>query len=279
VKTELFQLVCEYFAGEIKHTSNVRHIFDSQSIARIDAKLDEVLTQLRSTRLGTQDLSVKMSIHLDTTLDEVISRLDDILTQLQQLTEEDHLQIQSIMIGSVILVVEGSPTSATKLQSLFNTGQFNQILDFTVLTVQMETEMTSQPKPTFQKNQSVTIGDQATGVIAVAGDGNRIEHVQQTQQPALSAENIDIRAEIEILRQKLAQLNASERELARVHGAFDGIERELKYPELDKKAIGFAVKQFLEHIQQINSPLLVELTPTVQKIAVWTGKQSLLNKR
>jgi hypothetical protein len=145
----LFERVCDYFASEIKHNPAVRHIFDSQTLARIDAKLSEAVAQIRYDLLGiTHTLTqmnetlaqIKTKLFTETTarIKMEVNLADFSVAQVVsiiQTMKQQGLTTLRIEAGSIIIVVAGQPSAIAQLHRLFNTGQLSQSLGVPVLEV------------------------------------------------------------------------------------------------------------------------------------------------
>lgn len=128
----------------------------------------------------------------------------------------------------------------------------------------------SASKPSNQ-NRSVSIGGSMTNGAIITGDSNTASiQVQQAALPQL--ESVNIQAELIVLREVLAQLQAPDQR--KIERALEDAEEELKKPEPNKDEVGQALERALNYAQKANgfAEAINKLRPHVEKAAVWLGE-------
>lgn len=153
VRAELFERMCEYFASEIKHTPEVRHIFDSQLLARINTSQADTLQRVRNVEelvsqlcsaFGLQPVSdVRWMMRINADIRNVgMASLQGGVEQMRQLSGDDSLKIAGIEgSGSIMLVLEGSLQGFERLRSLSESRELTEILGIPVERVNIESEV------------------------------------------------------------------------------------------------------------------------------------------
>lgn len=121
------------------------------------------------------------------------------------------------------------------------------------------------------QDRSVQIGRDMTGSVIQTGDSNTAS-VQLQQASLPRPESVDIRSEIDALRELLAQLETSDRR--KIENALDDAGEELSKPEPDKDEVGKALDRALDYAQKANgfAEAIDQLRPHVEKAVGWLGE-------
>jgi hypothetical protein len=83
--------------------------------------------------------SPKIGFEFKATLEEIDSQLlDEILTLLQQRSQDANLRIWTVTEGSVILILSGSQAGIKRLNSLYQTGELREILGIAIEDVWLD---------------------------------------------------------------------------------------------------------------------------------------------
>ncbi len=127
IRTDVFKRMCDYFAWEIKNTSEVRHIFDSQTLAQIDARLIELVEMLQ------RQSKPAITVELDTDFNKLgIPELWAVIEKLQGIVKG---KMTGVEAGSVRIFLEGTQEGMNRLESLFKSGELTEILGVPVKDV------------------------------------------------------------------------------------------------------------------------------------------------
>jgi hypothetical protein len=117
-------------------------------------------------------------------------------------------------------------------------------------------------------NRSVSIGGNVTGSAVVTGDGNTVS-VQFNQANLPAPETVNIQAELQALRDLLAQLDDPI-----VAGVAQKLEQEAAKPEPDKSVIAKTLETGLTYAKDLAdfSDTIDKLRPHVEATASWLGQ-------
>ncbi len=117
-------------------------------------------------------------------------------------------------------------------------------------------------------NRSVSIGGNVTGSAVVTGDGNTVS-VQFNQANLPAPETVNIQAELQALRDLLAQLDDPI-----VAGVAQKLEQEAAKPEPDKNVIAKTLETGLTYAKDLAdfSDTIDKLRPHVEATASWLGQ-------
>ena len=118
-------------------------------------------------------------------------------------------------------------------------------------------------------NRSINVGGSITNSTANTGD-NVLIH-QANSQTNLQAADVDIRQEINTLREVLRQLQTQDQ--GKIERAFTDIEEEFAKPEPDKGEVEGAIERVMGYAKKANDygEIMGKLTTTFTPIAVWLG--------
>jgi len=180
VGAELFQRMCDYFASEIKHTPEVRHIFDSQILAQLNAALADCHENLErkfenmealmterfdslerkpgnvpdkhkpaQTATAQADSQVRWAMKIEGEVQNLSAvQAKDIFGKLLDICGEGmSLTLQRIEAGSIVLVFEGSRRGFEHVRSLFRQGKLKEVCGIRVEDVGMEGAALSESEP------------------------------------------------------------------------------------------------------------------------------------
>jgi len=150
VKEKLFDLTCLYFVWEIKHTPEVRHIFQTQLLTQIDATGADTLQRLQNMEdlllrlcnmFGLQQVpDVRWMLKINLSIQDVMEQLQNVAEKLKQHSKDGSLRVARIEGESnIVLVFEGSKQGFEQIRSLFQSSQLTQMLEIPVAGVEMET--------------------------------------------------------------------------------------------------------------------------------------------
>ena len=121
------------------------------------------------------------------------------------------------------------------------------------------------------QNRSVSIGGSPIGSAIQTGNSNNASvQFKQTTLPA--PEHVNIRAEIDAIREALAKLETSDRR--KIDNAFADAKEELKKPEPDKDEVGQALERALNYGKKAEGfvQLIEKLEPHLTKAIAWLGE-------
>lgn len=135
----------------------------------------------------------------------------------------------------------------------------------------------SQERFSWQ-NRSVSVGGSVTGSAITTGDRNVTSvHYQPVSLPA--PESVDVRAELNALREILIKLESSDRR--KIDNAFADVEEELNKPQPDKTEVGKALDRAFDYAKKAEGfvGLTEKLKPHLTKTVAWLGENwhKLLN--
>lgn len=121
------------------------------------------------------------------------------------------------------------------------------------------------------QNRSVSIGGSVTGSAIVTGDSNTVS-VQFQPASLPKPEQVNIKAEVEALREVLATLSSPDRR--KIDNALEDAEEELKKPEPDKDEVGKALDRAIGYAEKATgfAEAIDKLRPHVQNAAAWLGE-------
>lgn len=128
------------------------------------------------------------------------------------------------------------------------------------------------------QNRSISIGGNATGSAVLSGDRNVTNlHFQQVSLP--TPENIDILAELNVLREALAKLESPDRR--KIENALADALEEVNKPKPDKNEVGKALDRALDYALRAEgfTSVMEKLKPHITKTVSWLGENwhKLLN--
>lgn len=123
----------------------------------------------------------------------------------------------------------------------------------------------------MSQDRSVSVGGNLTGGVIQTGDRN-IASVQFQEASLPAAETVDIRTELNAIRDVLAQLKTPERQ--KIDNALEDAEEELAKSEPDKDEVGKALERALDYAQKAEgfSAAVENLAPRITKVAAWLGE-------
>jgi hypothetical protein len=159
VRAKLFERMCERFASEIKHTPEVRHIFDSQLLVQISANqadamqmqgdtlqriqnVEELLFRLCSA-FGLQPISdIRWMMRVNADVRDIdMNSLQSGIEQMKQLSDDHSLKITGIEGSrSIMLIIEGSRRGFERIRSLFESRKLTEMLGIPVEELRMESD-------------------------------------------------------------------------------------------------------------------------------------------
>ena len=162
VRAELFGRICEHFASEIKHTDEVRRIFDSRILAQLNASLadqdkkienmDHLLTEihaavkqlLKSNAPTPQPASQgKWSVKINADiLDLEMEQVHELLDKIGTYSGDVSLELRRVKPGSTIFVFEGTKEGYERILSLFKAGELRDL----VPGIQIEDVVMGEPE-------------------------------------------------------------------------------------------------------------------------------------
>lgn len=124
------------------------------------------------------------------------------------------------------------------------------------------------PSSTPGDNRSVQIGGSVTGSAVVTGDNNTVS-VQFNQANLPAPETVNIQAELQALRDLLAQLDDPI-----VAGVAQKLEQEAAKPEPDKSVIAKTLETGLTYAKDLVDfgDTIDKLRPHVEATASWLGQ-------
>lgn len=120
------------------------------------------------------------------------------------------------------------------------------------------------------QNRSVSIGRDATGNAIQIGDYDTA--TINYQRVSLTApETVNIQAEINALREIIAELETSDRR--KIDNAFEDAQEELNKPQPDKDEVGDALNRALKYAKKAEgfASVIEKLQPRLSKITAWLG--------
>lgn len=131
----------------------------------------------------------------------------------------------------------------------------------------------NSPMPPSQ-NRPVSIGDSVTGGAIVTGGSNTVS-VQFQQASLPEPKHVNIKAEIDALREVLATLPSPDRH--KIENALEDAEEELKKPEPDKDEVGQALDRAISYAQKATgfAEAIDKLRPHVQNATAWLGENCI----
>lgn len=121
-----------------------------------------------------------------------------------------------------------------------------------------------------KQNRSISIGGSVTGSAITTGDNNTATvNFQSMNLPA--PESIDIRTEVNALKQILANLESLHRR--KIDNAFDDAHEELNKSHPDKDEVGQALNRALKYAKKASGfiSVLEKLKPHVKNATAWLG--------
>ena len=123
----------------------------------------------------------------------------------------------------------------------------------------------------MSQDRSVSVGGNLTGGVIQTGDRN-IASVQFQEASLPAAETVDIRTELNAIRDVLAQLKTPDRR--KIDNALEDAEEELAKSEPDKDEVGKALERALDYAQKAEgfSAAVENLAPRITKVAAWLGE-------
>lgn len=118
-------------------------------------------------------------------------------------------------------------------------------------------------------DRSVTARD-IVGSAIVTGDNNRVQ-LKDIKVAVPSAQDVDIRTEVEALKAALAELQVPEG--SKMSRALEDAVEEAAKPEPDKEELGNALERAVKYAKGANdfSEQVVKLAPTLAAVASWLG--------
>ncbi|WP_225907507.1 hypothetical protein [Leptolyngbya sp. BL0902] len=122
--------------------------------------------------------------------------------------------------------------------------------------------------PSSNQDRSVSIGSSVTGSAIVTGDSNTVS-VQFNQANLPAPETVNIQAELQALRDLLAQMDDPI-----VAGVAQKLEQEAAKPEPDKNVIAKTLETGLTYAKDLAdfSDTIDKLRPHVEATASWLGQ-------
>ncbi|OKH43236.1 CHAT domain-containing protein [Calothrix sp. HK-06] len=120
------------------------------------------------------------------------------------------------------------------------------------------------------QNRAVSVGGSVTGSAITTGDSN-ITSVQYQVASLPAPESVDIRAELNALREILEKLESSDRR--KIDNAFADVEEELNKPQPDKNEVGKALERAFDYAKKAEGfvSLIGKITPHLTKTVAWLG--------
>ena len=125
-----------------------------------------------------------------------------------------------------------------------------------------------------ESKRSIKVGGNVVGSTVIAGDQNTVKTVARVnyQQVSLpSPEDVDIKAEIDALKELLAKLDTPD--ARKIKNAIEDAEDELGKPDPDRDEIGKAIDRGLEYGKRAKNfaEILDALKPHITSAAAWLG--------
>jgi hypothetical protein len=123
----------------------------------------------------------------------------------------------------------------------------------------------------YNQDRSVKLAGSSIGSVIATGDNNTASvHFQQAVLP--QPDNVNVHAELDALREVIAQLQAPDQR--KIDNAFEDAEEELKKPEPNKDEVGQALDRAINYAQKANgfAESIDKLRPHVEKLAAWLGE-------
>jgi hypothetical protein len=150
IEDRLFNEVRDYFIREIKQNEPVHNILMASSQAEMFAKINrlergqeeivKLLTELRDFK-ATTSWQAKMKLDID-----LASNLfDDQILEIINTMRQQGLRTLRIEAGSVVMVLEGSKKDIKQLETLFKSGQLNEIVGIPVKEIRVTSASTNPP--------------------------------------------------------------------------------------------------------------------------------------
>lgn len=121
------------------------------------------------------------------------------------------------------------------------------------------------------QNRSVSIGGSVTGSAVQTGDSN-IANIQFQPVSLPAPESVDIRAELNALREAIALLESSDRR--KIENAFADASEEVNKPKPDKDEVGKALERALDYAKKAEgfASVIEKLKPHITKTSAWLGE-------
>jgi len=234
VEEKLFDLTCLYFAWEIKHTPEVRHIFQTQLLTQIDATGADTLQRLQNMEdlllrlcnmFGLQQVpDVTWMLKINLSIQDVMEQLPNVAEKLKQHSKDGSLRVARIEGESnIVLVFEGSKQGFEQIRSLFQSSQLTQMLEIPVAGVEMETVV------------DTGIIQKPVHIISRIMEGK--DRQLQWKLETLERQETSLKKQEDLLNKKLAYLQESYRIKAddahkfQVRKEIEGVEKELEEVE------------------------------------------------
>ncbi len=120
------------------------------------------------------------------------------------------------------------------------------------------------------QNRSVSIGGSVTGSAIQTGDSN-IANINFQQVSLPTPTSVNIEAELNALREILANLDTSDRR--KIDNAFADAQEELNKPQADKNEVGKALERAFDYAKKAEgfASAIAKLQPHLTKITAWLG--------
>lgn len=183
-------------------------------------------------------------------------------------------------LGCASLDLEGiaeSETPVIKIRRRQNQTQLQANVAQTDPVKSSTRDDMSQESKDWQ-NRSVSVGGSVTGSAITTGDNN-VTSVQYQLVSLPTPESVDMRAELNALREILVKLESSDRR--KIDNAFADVEEELNKPQPDKTEVGKALDRAFDYAKKAEGfvSLTEKLKPHLTKTVAWLGDRwhKLLN--
>lgn len=145
VKAELFELLSDRFATEIKYTPDVRELVESQWLSQLNAKLDsqqlsiERIEEALQSKESREADAASLSIHLNMNIEELdIPKLEAVIDSLKGFSSgEVYLKLSKVEAGSVLLTLESDRVAGELIESLFQSGELSELAGIPVLAARL----------------------------------------------------------------------------------------------------------------------------------------------
>ncbi|MBD2778655.1 CHAT domain-containing protein [Iningainema tapete] len=183
-------------------------------------------------------------------------------------------------IGCASMDLEGIPESLTpviKIRRRFSQTeqQKNSAQTLPMKSLDRDDDITKDNRG--GQNRSISVGGSVTGSAMTTGDSNVTEIHYQAVIPA--PENVNIRTELNALREVLAKLSSSDSR--KIDNAFADAEEELNKPQPDKNEVGKALDRAFDYAKKTEGfvSVIEKLKPHLTKTVAWLGENwyKLLN--
>jgi molecular chaperone DnaK (HSP70) len=152
---------------------------------------------------------------------------------------------------------------------MINSNASSSSFDGAKESVQPNQPQSSQMQPSTTSH--ISIGGSVTSGAVTAGNNNTVSITfQQASLP--EAASVNIKAEVDALREVLATLPSPDRK--KIDNALEEAGDELKKPQPDKDEIGKAIDRAITYAQKANgfSEAIDKLRPHVENTASWLGE-------